>query len=675
MKAFNRRSIPTALALTGMLAYGLLIPWMGFYWDDWPFAWILHFKGPVELMRSFFPFDPLIGPVFFLTSSLLGGSTLVWQIFGLLVRMLVSIALLWSLNQVWPKFPRQVAWVAFFFLVYPGYGQQWVAFTHANQEWISFGCFILSLGVTARSVRAGSPFKLTALALALQAVGLMTTEYFLGLEVLRPLIIYFALESAIDRKGARAWGAVRLWLAGYVEVWLLAGVGQFLFHRSPWYGGHPIEVENPLGVGLAQFGLDMFNELVNTLTTAGFSSWTTSLGYLVQPYLAVADWLLLGLVVFSLALLFIYLSRVDASFKQSPHKGGWAGQAMLLGLAGIVAGRGPSLLAGMPVSLKFDWDRLLISMMLGASLLVIGLLDYFVREDRRKIFLVSLLVAVSIGGQFHNANSYRRAWATEREIFQQLAWRIPALKPGTALVTHELPIPYVSDFQLTALLNWTYAPSLTGENLPYVLLYTKTRLGGPALPKLTPGLPTETIYRTLTFHGSTSDMVVIYAPADGCLRVLDPVYGTARTVAGLNYMLTDAIPLSNPDRIETGAGQAVLPAQYFGVGDEDTWCYFYEKAELARQSGDWDVVSKLYKQAQAKGYGPRQPGENLIFIESFARAGDPGTAAKLASAMLKAEPSLCPAVREILERVATASPKTTATDAFDDLLDKSPGCK
>lgn len=47
-----------------VLAYGLLIPWMGFYWDDWPFAWFLKFLGPAEFIEMFRPFRPFLGPIF-----------------------------------------------------------------------------------------------------------------------------------------------------------------------------------------------------------------------------------------------------------------------------------------------------------------------------------------------------------------------------------------------------------------------------------------------------------------------------------------------------------------------------------------------------------------------------------------------------------------------------------
>ena len=38
--------------LVCLLGYGLLIPWLGFYWDDWrPAVWVAHSLGPARLME------------------------------------------------------------------------------------------------------------------------------------------------------------------------------------------------------------------------------------------------------------------------------------------------------------------------------------------------------------------------------------------------------------------------------------------------------------------------------------------------------------------------------------------------------------------------------------------------------------------------------------------------
>ena len=43
------------------------------------------------------------------------------------------------------------------------------------------------------------------------------------------------------------------------------------------------------------------------------------------------------------------------------------------------------------------------------------------------------------------------------EIYWQFAWRIPALQPGTAVITTQMPLDYETDLSMTAALNWMYA--------------------------------------------------------------------------------------------------------------------------------------------------------------------------------------------------------------------------
>src|SRR5512139_3470504 len=98
--------IPVLFFITTGLAYGLLLPLTGFYWDDWPFAWIARFLGPSEFLPAFQGFRPFLGPIFFLTSSLLPADPLVWQILALLIRFMATLAAWFALDQVWPRAPR-----------------------------------------------------------------------------------------------------------------------------------------------------------------------------------------------------------------------------------------------------------------------------------------------------------------------------------------------------------------------------------------------------------------------------------------------------------------------------------------------------------------------------------------------------------------------------------------
>jgi hypothetical protein len=195
-------------AVLTVVTYGLLIPWLGYYWDDWVFVFLAHAYGPAEFIRAFARNRPLLGIIFFLTTSVLGDNPVLWQIFGLFIRFLLVYATWWTLSQVWPKYRKQVLITSLFFLVYPGYSQQWVAFTHINQELIPLTVYITSIGLTAYAVHNKDRYiRSTVFALALMFVGLFSTEYFVGYEAIMDVRVKTSQHASGKHSGAgyRTW--------------------------------------------------------------------------------------------------------------------------------------------------------------------------------------------------------------------------------------------------------------------------------------------------------------------------------------------------------------------------------------------------------------------------------------------------------------------------------------
>ncbi|HSJ88860.1 MAG TPA: hypothetical protein VK909_16730 [Anaerolineales bacterium] len=647
---FSKKTIPWIFILVAILAYGLLTPWMGFYWDDWVFVWLLKHNGPVELARSFLPYDPLVSPFFLMTSSIIGTNAFAWQVFGLVTRILVTLTALWTFNQIWPQYSRRNIWAALFFLVYPGYAQQWVAFTHANQEWISFGFFILSLGLTARSLRADFPKRWIVYALIAQFIGLATTEYFLGMEFLRPLVIWIATLQPPRPLYKHMVRTLKQW-GMYIPIWLLAGIGQYLYHKSSSYGGHSF------GMDLSERGIphlisSWIKDILPTLRVAAFDAWAQTLNLITSSFSSLTDWLTLLIILVSFIGLAFYLRQLRNDPIEIVSGDSWAMQAIALGLVGVLGGRIPSWLAGLPIVLRFDWDRLLISMLFGISLLTAGLIDYLIKDGNRKQIFISLVIALAMGMQFQQANSFRRAWENQKSFFWQLAWRAPALKPGTMLLAEELPLPYVADLQLSAPLNLVYAPD--ASKFSYMILYRKNRLSGSFLPKLAPNLPAIGQYRTVKFQSTTSNIVMMVLPSNGCLQLIDPRYASAATLTDVPQAFTENLDLSNIDQVENR--NSANPAKYFGAEPPHTWCYYFEKAELARQFDDWDGVIRNYQSAASAGYSPLLPSENLVFLEALVRSGKTDKALDLTQTIIKQDHKLCKALTSTWERTLTASP-------------------
>jgi hypothetical protein len=83
----------------------------------------------------------------------------------------------------------------------------------------------------------------------------------------------------------------------------------------------------------------------------------------------------------------------------------------------------------------------------------------------------------------------------------------------------------------------------------------------------------------------------------------------------------------------------------FGSEPAHNWCFFFEKADLARQTQDWRSVLMLEKQAKEQNLSPKFGPEDLPFIEAHAQVGDWQKAYDLSLAAQKLttgiEPLLC----------------------------------
>jgi hypothetical protein len=198
-----------------------------------------------------------------------------------------------------------------------------------------------------------------------------------------------------------------------------------------------------------------------------------------------------------------------------------------------------------------------------------------------------------------------------------------------------------------------YAPEYKRSDLPYALLYTEKRLGGTALPSLDKATKISLPIRRVSFHGSTSQVLVIYMPQNGCLRVLDPARGDQITYGGQSRFLTDAIPLSDLSNINVEANQTARIS--FLPEPDHTWCYYFARAELARQKGDWKQVIGLIDEARTLGYEPEDPFEWLTYIEAQALVGSMDLARERSMDIFKQEKKTRKGLCELWKRVEVAA--------------------
>ncbi len=113
-------------------AYGLVIPWLGFYWDDWAFLYIRSQLGAEGLTRYFATNRPFIAWIPQLTIPLFGTTAWKWHVFMLVVRAISGISVWWLIRLVWKRKQWVAIWVALLFSIYPGFDQQPIAINYSD---------------------------------------------------------------------------------------------------------------------------------------------------------------------------------------------------------------------------------------------------------------------------------------------------------------------------------------------------------------------------------------------------------------------------------------------------------------------------------------------------------------------------------------------------------------
>lgn len=654
---FRPRTIPLAFFLLCLIAYGLLIPWLGFYWDDWPYTWFARTLGPMGLLKALAEDRPFLAVSYMTTTTLMGQNPLTWQIFAIVTRWLSVMALWWSLRQVWPSKLRLVTWTTLLFAVYPGFLQHWISVIY-SQAYLLMAAFIFSLGLMVYAARRWYGTRrywlITALSLFLSAFTFFSTEYFFGVELIRPVLLWMVISETIQPVRKRILPVLVRWAPYLVEFAVFAIWRAFFFQASTYDVAALEELSNSVTGTL--WGL--IQTLFANSFTAGWSAWNQAFNapniwdFTIRT--SQLYWLVV-LATLAAALLYLFRLKLEPADETVPASGTdlrWAVQAIVTGLLILFASSLPFWAAGLPLNLLFPFNRFTLAMMIGSCLLLVGLLEFLIRTMRQKVVILSLLLCFAVGLQFLTANTFRREWDSMRSLYWQMAWRMPGLQPGTMVLTHQFPFQYYTDNSLSAPLNLVYAPDFHGQDMPYILNYTRVRLKN-TLPGLEKDQPFKQHYRAMTFQGNTSDTVVLYYAPPACLRVLDPVYVNGETLPDLPAQLKEALPLTNFERIIASPNiPAAPPAALFGQENSGSWCYYFEKAELARQTGDWQQVAELGSQAQENGKGPADPTEWLTIVEGYARTSQWTKARALSDTILVNKPDALPGACQTWQRLA-----------------------
>ena len=662
------KSPPLILAAITVLAYGILAPQLGFYWDDLPIGWIRYELGQEALTQYFSTNRPAWGIWYGILTKFIPYQPLYWQILALFWRWLTAL-LFWGIfRQLFPARKNLALASALLFLLYTGFNQQFVSFVY-GYHFTTYSLYLFSLLAMLWGIKKP---RLLYLGLLASALNLIMGEYFFVLDLMRPLLLWIVFQNISDWK-KRASRVFSTWLP-YLIVFLAGILMRALVFNNQVY---EYSLLDQLRTAPLLTIAELFKTILLSLYTTFVAAWGQAFilpDFELQGKVTIIIYL--GIMIVSFGAVLFALTRPPLT----PPEGGRTSSfplrgktrkgtpLILLGIISALLAGVPFWITGLPISLGFPANRATLPFILGSVFFIVGIISLIPRRNLQ-VFLFAILIAFSAGRQFLWADEYRRDWIVQKNLFWQMSWRIPDLEENTTILLNEGALKFYADNSLSAPLNWVYAPNATAKHIPYMLYYLRSRFGVDG-ENLKENMPLYHDFIAGEFNGNTNQMLLINFSPPGCLHIIDPVIDSKNRFIS-DTLLRDAVSFSDPNLILT-EGDPRMP-EIYAPEPKHGWCYYFQRAELARQREDWEQVLKLGEKAFDSGDYPNDPTENFVFIEAYAHTNDWENAYQLSTRAKRISPSymtplLCPLWKRIdVETPSSPLKKETVIKVMDDL--------
>ena len=602
---------------------------LGFYRDDWYMLWSANARGADSIIDLFSIDRPFMGYTYDLTYRLLGNSPIPWQVYAFVLKTLGALAVFGIVRLIWPEQRPAATGAALLFLIYPGFLGQPNAATKTNQL-LSLAAGLASIwlsGLALTRERKGARAVLIASAVLLGLVNFLLYEYMIGLEVMLVGVLWLVpqptaplgLRRRIRRLLTDAWPyalailAFLVWRLGFFHS-ERGGTDQFSVLQSM--------LESARGT-LVHIGVQSFMDVLETVVLA----WAVPLErYAAQERArSLAAALLFGAAMVALCFVVMELDRRWRQEDEEAGNGTRAISVVLFAGLSLYGALFPVLMAGRDVNFDGGYDKYTLHASPAAAILLVAFIFVLARGRGRQM-LLSLLIFLGVSSTVLNAYHWERFWENQRTVWWQLWWRAPGLQDGTVLLVSIPEESFFEDYEMWGPANLIYRPGSQTIALGAEILNPST------IAKIRAGTVETRGMRKLNFvRDFNRSLLLSLGSGNSCLHVVDrddltlPLEYEAELVPILRY--------SHVEQIDPAGSASPPPAVMFGAEPQHDWCYYYQKAELAKQAGDWMAVVALTDKVVAAGLKPIDQVEWLPFFEASLWAGDQETADTLASWM------------------------------------------
>ena len=648
----SKYSLPVFVFLLSFICYGLISPWLGFFHDELSILWFYRKMNDISL---FFEGNrPYLKNIYQPFLILFGSNSILWSFFSVIARWLHAMSLYWLIRQIWPEKKTLAVTSYLLIVVYPGFQAQFSSMIYGI-TFLIFSLFILSLYFSIKFII--SPDHKTIyliLALLFSVVSLITSEYFFTLELVRYILIWIVLRKRPNRPELiNPFFALSPFLVLYLStiIWRL-------FHVNNETTYSLVLLENLK----TTFFPTLINQTIHSLRDIWYTSIKVWLDALYPSHLIYEQgqrgiFAYYGFVLFVFISVLVFIKHVAWSDEKGTNTAE-VPNIMLFGIVSLILAGFPFWLAGLPVNEKYFFTRWTIPFMIGSCVILPQLISLIVKNKLVNIILISTFISLGAGTQFLAANSFRHDLENQNKLYWELIWRIPSLKENTVIFSDMLDFHYENSDQLSSGINFALTNKDQVSAIPYFLFYLPERINTSILPNIKKNIPIQAKRYYASFQGNTSQALLIDFRPPTCLKILDPILD--RENPDLNSLTKQALFLSKPALIipDENNQPDSRTLDIIGAEPQKNWCYYFEKADLASQFRNWELIEILYKNVKSLNIKPRDGREWFPFIEGLSHLSKWEEATEITNQALKTTSNMEPMLCLLWKRITDDTPDT-----------------
>ncbi|MBI9043174.1 MAG: hypothetical protein JEZ06_01740, partial [Anaerolineaceae bacterium] len=324
---------------------------------------------------------------------------------------------------------------------------------------------------------------------------------------------------------------------------------------------------------------------------------------------------LLSCAIFFLSLGAIIKTHSQKINSQEQKQTAFHWELILLGVLMAISGIIPLVMADRQVSFQADYSRYTLPAIPGVVFLIGGIfsfLEKIMKHRKLHVFFATIILFVSVMTHYLNGAHFGNVWDMQKDVWWQLSWRVPQIEDETILmVMTPENTRFVEGFGVFAPVSLIYYPPPVNELSIFAEVINQTTVEYVIEQKVF-----ERYTRTIPIQYDYNNVLVISKPGpESCVHIYDQDFLLLSSSEG-DYIRNIA-PFSNMDRIILDEPVKIPDTTLFGKEQIDNWCYFYQKAELAKQKEDWEEIIRLGEEAESMRLEPSDGSEWMPFYIAY----------------------------------------------------------